>query len=352
VPDPAPPHAPPRGGARADTVGAEALRTLPKIELHVHLEGTIDAEHAIALARRRGEDPEEVLELQDGRYPPRYSGFDHFLATFLATTGQVRDPDDLTEVAAAFVRGQQRQGVVWTETTFTALTLVDAGMEPATMWAALRDGFAAADVEVGLIIDTVRDLGSEAVPRTVALVEEADAPIVGLGLTGLEGSTPEQEFAGLRTAADRLGLGLSVHAGETGTADNVRAAVDILGADRIGHGVAVLEDPALTSRLARAGTVFEVCPSSNVALGVAASLAEHPLPRMAEAGLAVTINSDDPPLFATTLSDELAHAVRLLDLDVAGLADLQTRAASASFASGPTRDRALRAIDRWRLEHS
>jgi aminodeoxyfutalosine deaminase len=333
-------------------LSSEALAGLPKVELHVHLEGSISAGDAIRLARRHGEDPDAVLGLHEGDYPDHYDGFDHFLTTFLATSGQVRDPDDLAEVAAAFVRGQADQGVVWTETTFTALTLVDAGMEPAAMWAALRDGFAAADVGVGLIIDTVRDLGAGAAPRTIALVEDADAPVVGLGLTGLEGSTPEGEFTALRDAADRLGLGFAVHAGETGTAANVRAAVDELGADRIGHGVAVLEDPPLTGRLAAAGTVFEVCPSSNVALGVAPSLDAHPLPAMAAAGLAVTVHSDDPPLFSTTLTRELGHAARLLDLDVDGMARLQTRAAQASFAPEPVRRRTLDAIERWRVTHA
>jgi aminodeoxyfutalosine deaminase len=343
---------PPAAEGRRGGLSPAALRSLPKVELHVHLEGSISPEQATALARAHGEDPDEVLELEDGRYPPRFAGFDHFLATFLATTRQVRDPDDLARVAATFAHGQARQGAVWTETTFTALTLVEAGMEPAAMWAALRDGFADADAEVGLIVDTVRDLGPEAAHRTIALVEEADAPIVGLGLTGLEGSSPESGFAPLRDAADRLGLGFSVHAGETGTAANVRAAVDELGADRIGHGLAVLEDPDLTSRLARAGTVFEVCPSSNVALGIVPSLEEHPLPRMASSGLAVTISSDDPPLFATSLSQEVAHAARLLGLDVDGVADLQARAARASFAPAPVRERALEAVERWRSDHA
>jgi aminodeoxyfutalosine deaminase len=329
----------------------EAIASLPKVELHVHLEGSVTAEHAARLARGHGQDPAEVLELTHGRYPPRFADFDHFLRTFLATSAQIRDPDDLAEVAAAFVVGQQRQGVVWTEITFTALTLVDAGMEPAAMWAALRDGLAAADVEVGLIIDTVRDLGPDAAPRTIELVERADAPIVGLGLTGVEGSAPEAAFGVLRTAADRLGLGLAVHAGETGSAANVRSAVEDLRADRIGHGVAVLEDAELTSHLARAGTVFEVCPSSNVALGIARSLEEHPLAAMVAAGLAVTVNSDDPPLFATTLTDELTHAVRLLGLTADGVADLQSRAARASFAPPAMRKRTLDAIEAWRRTH-
>lgn len=325
------------------------LRRLPKVELHVHLEGTITAATATALALAHGEDPEEVLPLVDGDYPHRFSGFDHFLRTFIAVSRQVRTPDDLAAVAEAFAREQARQQVRWTEVTFTAPAYVAAGMEADAMWAALRDGLAAApEAEIGVIVDVVREDGPGAADAIARLVEGADAPIVGLGLTGLEGAAAERDFAGLRAAADRLGLGLTVHAGETGTAANVRAAVEDLGADRVGHGLAVLQDPALTSRLAAAGVPLEVCPSSNAALGLVPGVAAHPLADMRAAGLTVTVGSDDPPFFATTLTDELALATALLDLDRDGLADLQVAGARAAFAPRRTRDHLLAAVDAWR----
>ncbi|GGI09515.1 adenosine deaminase [Egicoccus halophilus] len=340
-------------GASGPEVAHRDLQALPKVELHVHLEGSIAAPTAVDLARRHGEDPEQVLEVvrgDDGElgYPSPFRDFDHFVTTFLATTRQVRTPDDLATVAAAFARGQAAQGVRWTEATFTALTLVDNGMEPAAMWQALREGFAEVpDTRVGLIVDSVRNLGVEASHRTVALVEAADAPIVGLGLTGVEGSVPEREFAHLREAADTLGLGLAVHAGETGTPDNVRAALDELGAQRIGHGIAAAQDPSLLERLAREGVVLEVCPSSNVTLSIVPDLDAHPLPALWAADVPVTINSDDPPFFATTLSEELLIASRLLALTRRGLADLQRRAMRAAFAPADVRRQVLRQIDAW-----
>jgi aminodeoxyfutalosine deaminase len=338
------------------------LATLPKVELHVHLEGSIAADTAAELATRHGEDPAEVLEVERARpddattadhvptwsYPHRFRDFLHFVDTFLATTRQVRSPEDLATVATAFARGQAAQGVRYTETTFTALTLVDNGMDPAAMWAALREGFAAVpDTEVALIIDSVRDLGVEASRRTVELVADADAPIVALGLTGVEGSFPEGDFRHLREAADQLGIGLAVHAGETGTPDNVRAALDDLGADRIGHGIAALDDPDLVARLVREQVPLEVCPSSNVTLSIVEHLDAHPIRELWEAGVAVTVNSDDPPFFATTLTHELAHARRLLGLRRSDLAELQRRAARSTFAP-PTRQAALVVdIDAW-----
>jgi aminodeoxyfutalosine deaminase len=330
---------------------AEALLGLPKVELHVHLEGAVTAEQASRLARRHGEDPRAALVLEDGRYPRRFRDFDHFLETFLATSAQLRTPEDLAEVAAAFAREQERQGVRWTEVTFTAATHVGAGMDARAMWAALRDGLRAAPgCEIGLIVDTVRDAGRAGAEHTVALVEDADAPIVGLGLTGTEGSVPEREFRVLREAADRLGVGLTVHAGETGTAANVRAAVDDLGADRIGHGLAALDDPALTRRLAADQVPLEVCPSSNVALGLVASIAEHPLPRMVDASLAVTIGSDAPSLFSTTLTEELGHAMTLLRATPREVADLQRRAAEVSFAPRRVKAELAGSIDAWQAD--
>jgi aminodeoxyfutalosine deaminase len=340
------------------------LASLPKVELHVHLEGSIAAGTAAELARRHGEDPRSVLEVEritdppagaDGpqagwRYPPRFRDFLHFVDTFLATTRQVRSPEDLTTVATAFARGQAEQGVLYTETTFTALTLVDNGMDPSAMWNALVEGFAVVpETEVALIVDCVRNLGVEASRRTVELVADAhgQAPIVGLGLTGVEGSFPEADFRHLRTAADDLGLGLAVHAGETGTADNVRAALDELGADRIGHGIASVQDPELVARLARDGVPLEVCPSSNVTLSIVEALDDHPLPALWDAGVEVTVNSDDPPFFATTLTGELVHARRLLGLDRGGLAELQRRAARASFAPPARRAELLETIEGW-----
>ncbi|MBS3942144.1 MAG: adenosine deaminase [Actinobacteria bacterium] len=336
--------------------GELELATLPKIELHVHLEGSIAATTAVELARRHGEDPEEALEVVRGDdggfgYPSPFRDFMHFVETFLATTRQVRTPDDLATVAADFARGQAAQGVRWTEATFTALTLVDNGMEPGPMWAALRDGFAEVpDTRIGLIIDSIRELGVDASRRTLQLVEDADAPIVGLGLTGIEGSVPEGEFGHLRDGAARLGIGLAVHAGETGTPDNVRAAVDDLGARRIGHGIAAAQDAELMRRLADEGVVLEVCPSSNVTLSIVPDLASHPLPTLWAAGVPVTINSDDPPFFATTLTEELGHAARMLDLDRSALADLQRRAARASFAPDDVKTDLLAAIDAWETQ--
>jgi len=336
-------------------VSSERIATLPKVELHVHLEGTISATTAAALAEARGEDPHAVLVLSptpgELRYPDPFRDFLHFVDAFLASSAQVRMPSDLTTVAAAFAAGQAAQGVRWSETTFTAVMMEQRGWEAGAMWAALAEGFATApSTRIGLILDTPRDHGVERARRSVELASsalEAGLPVVALGLTGIEGSVPASEFSFLRGAADELGLGLVVHAGEMGGPADVLDALDVLGSDRIGHGIASVNDPALLKRIAAEGVVLEVCPSSNVTLGIVPSLEEHPVRQLRDAGVAITINSDDPPFFSTSLTRELAHAVRLLELDEVRLAALQRRAIDASFAPASLRVDVHAALDRW-----
>lgn len=329
------------------------LRALPKVELHVHLEGTVSATTAAGLAREHGEDPRDVLVLgEDGpdgepRYPAPFRDFDQFVACFVATSGQLRRPQDLTTITSAFVAHQRDQGVAWTEATFTATTLVWQGWDPDAMWEAVLTGLDGAPV--GLVVDAPRNLEPDVGRAALELVtrgRELGVPIVGLGLSGPETEGRVEDFAFLGEEAHRVGLGWTVHAGETGGADQVARALDC-GADRIGHGVSALEDADVVARLVADGVVCEVCPSSNVTLQVAPDLAGHPLPAMAAAGIAVTVNSDDPPFFDTTLAGELRHAERLLDLDRAGHAALQRRAARAAFLPPGRRSELVAAIDDW-----
>jgi adenosine deaminase len=336
-------------------VDISRIVTLPKVELHVHLEGTISALTAAGLALARGEDPAKVLVLDPSdeapRYPHPFRDFLHFVDTFLASSAQVREPSDLATVAEAFALAQAAQGVRWSETTFTAVTMEQRGWDAGAMWEALAEGLARVPAAgVGIILDTPRDLGTDVARRAVELARDAlgaGLPVVALGLTGVEGSVHVSEFAFLRDAADELGIGLVPHAGEMGGPDVVADSLDVLRPDRIGHGIATATDPGLLARVADEGIVLEVCPSSNVTLGLVPSLDEHPIRVLRDAGVAVTVNSDDPPFFATTLTDELAHAVRLLELDELRLAALERRAIDASFAPSSVRTEVHAALDAW-----
>lgn len=350
------------GGQNARTAGAAGcggvdlanlaterdIVTVPKVELHVHLNGTITEATAATLARRHGADPEQALILVDGRYPGTYPDFQGFLDAYLAANAFVRTPDDLELVAAEFARGQAAQNVVYSEAIFTAMIFDRNGMPAGPMWAALRRGLAAApDTRVGLVVDSIRDFGAAEANATLALVEAAAAPIVGLGLTGIEGTMPVPDFLPFREAARRLGLGFEVHAGEMGPPSSIVESLDILEADRIGHGVAAIRAPELVERLVRDQVVLDVCPSSNVGIGQYPSLEAHPMAAFWRAGVNMTISSDDPPFFRTTLTDELRHVVRICGLTRGDLAELQRRAARASFAAPAVKADILARIDVW-----
>lgn len=325
------------------------VASIPKVELHVHLNGAITEATASALARRHGANPAEALRLVDGRYPGSYPNFEGFLDAYMATNQFVRTPEDLELVAADFARGQAAQSIVYTEALFTAMITVRNGMEPRAMWAALRRGLAAAgpDTTIKLVVDTIRDFGADEAEATLRVVEDADAPIVGLCLTGIEGTMPVETFLPFRTEARRLGLGFEVHAGEMGPPSSIVESLDVLEADRIGHGVAAIRDPAVLDRLVRDQVVLDVCPTSNVGIGEFPSLEAHPVAAFWRAGVNMTISSDDPPFFNTSLTEELRHVVRLAGLTRDDLVVLQRRAADAAFAGAATRDAVHAHIDAW-----
>jgi adenosine deaminase len=333
----------------SDIATQRDITTVPKVELHVHLNGSITEANASRLARRHGADPTTALRLTDGRYPGRYPNFGGFLDSYMAANQFVRTPDDLELVASEFAKGQAAQNVVYSEATFTAMIYVRNGMEPDQMWGALRRGFAAGgpSTRVRLIVDVMRDLGRAEADATLRLVESADAPIVGLGLTGVEDTVPIEEFIEFREEGRRLGLGFAVHAGEMGPPASIVATLDVLEADRISHGVAAIHDPALLERLVREQVMLDVCPTSNVGIGLFPSLEAHPFRSFWRAGVNMTISSDDPPFFGITLNDELQNVVQLAGLTRTDLAELQRRASRNSFATADAKAGYFDAIDGW-----
>ena len=332
----------------ADLATERDIVSIPKVELHLHLNGSIAEATAATLARRHGADPDEALILEDGRFPSHYANFEDFLATYLAANEFVRTPEDLELVAAEFAGSQVAQNVIYSEAMVTALILQRNGMDADEMWAALKRGFAAEPrTRIGIIVDAMRDFGRPEADATLEAIRDADAPIVGLALTGIEGTVPVEDFVPFREEARRLGLGFEVHAGEMGSPKSIAESLDVLGADRIGHGVAAIRDTKLLARLVRDNVVLDVCPTSNVAVGLFPSLEEHPVAAFWKAGVNFTISSDDPPFMRTTLTDELRHVVGLAGLTRDDLAELQRRAARAAFAPAATKAELLATIDAW-----
>ena len=333
---------------------------LPKAELHVHHVGSASPRIVAELARRHpGAVPTDLDEL---RRFFEFRDFAHFIDVYLAVTALVRTPEDIRlltyEVAREMATEQQIRYAELTCTPFTSVRpdLDDRGMPIEAYTEAIEDARVSAERDFGIVLRWVYDIPGEfgvpAADATIgwALDHRVDA-LVGFGLGGPEIGVPRPQFQPHFAAARAAGLHSVPHAGETTGPETVWDALRLLGAERIGHGTSSAQDPVLLAHLAETGVPLEVCPSSNVATRAVATLAEHPLRDFVDAGVTVTINSDDPPMFGTTLNQEYAVAAELLGLDAAGLADLARAGVRASFADDVTRARLLAEIDGYAGEH-
>jgi adenosine deaminase len=283
-------------------------RSIPKAELHVHLEGSIRPATLLLLAERNGiRLPAQDENGLQAFY--QFQDFSQFIQVYMTITGCLRTVDDYRLVAYEFGHDCARQNICYAEVTFSILTNTRiTGLH----WQELLDGLNAgreqARAEWGVdwrwVFDIVRDL-----PETQQAVLEIalaarDQGVVALGLGGSERGYPPGLFTETFARAQQAGLARVPHAGEIEGPASIREAIDLLHADRIGHGVRCIEDPGLVKDLHRLQIPLEICPTSNIRLGVYADYASHPLRRLWDAGLAITVSSDDPPMFGTNLSQE------------------------------------------------
>jgi adenosine deaminase len=303
-------------------------------ELHVHLEGTAPPALLRRIAARNG------LELPDGLFagPDRFAwdGFLDFLAAYDRAAGVIRTGEDYRDIAYEYLARQAADGVVYVELTASRDHARLSGLTDAEHWEGIAAGIddARADhgIEARILSSAVRNFGVE---QAVEVAREAASRphpyIVGFSLAGDEAGFPPRLFAEAFEIAAAAGLGCTVHAGEWAGADSVRAALE-LPVTRLSHGVRAIEDPTLVAELAARGTVLEVCPTSNVALGVFGSYAEHPLRALVDAGVRVTLGSDDPPYFGATVAGEYALARERFGLADDRLLAITRTAVDAAFA--------------------
>jgi aminodeoxyfutalosine deaminase len=306
---------------------------LPKVELHVHLEGSIAPSTLLALARSQRDST--LPRSEEGlRELYRFRDFGHFLEVYLLICGHLRSAEAFALITRELGASLAAQNVRYAEVTVTPMGHVMRGVAPEALFEGIEQGRAEAEAEHGVRLRWCTDIdgrgGPELAVETVELVlRHRPAGLVSLGLGGEE--VPRAQFARAFEIARDAGLHSVPHAGEAAGPESVWDAIDHLGAERIGHGVRCLEDPELVAELRRRRIPLEVCPTSNVRTGVVADLAAHPLPRLIEEGLVVTLNSDDPPMFGTSLRDEYLAAAHVLGLSQAGLRDLAGNAARAAF---------------------
>ncbi len=279
---------------------------IPKVEIHLHLEGSIPLSALWQLIEKYGGDP-SVPDRAALERRFEYQDFPHFIETWMWKNEFLREYQDFTLIAEAVARDLARQNIRYVEAFYSPPDFAHHGLEALQLTEAIRAGLSRVpEIEVALVADLVRNYGPERGARSLAEVAEAkELGVIGIGIGGSEEEFPPEPFAAVFAQARRLGFHTSAHAGEAAGAASVWGALRRLGAERIGHGTRAEEDPALLDHLAEHRIPIEMCPLSNVRTGVTASIEEHPVRRYFERGLLVTVNTDDPKMFGNCLAEEL-----------------------------------------------
>jgi aminodeoxyfutalosine deaminase len=284
----------------------------PKIELHVHLEGTVRAPTLLEIARRNDYPlPADTVEGLAELY--RFRDFRHFIEVWVLTTNALQRAEDFRQVVVDYAAEAAEHGAVYLEGIFSPAERVRRGCSWQEIYEGFCDGAEAArelhGVEIRLTPDIARGFTMDEARETVEWAARfRDRGVVGVGLGGLEADYPPEPYAEVFMQAKSLGLGSVPHAGEVAGAASVRGALEALGADRLRHGIRAEEDPGLVRELAGRGTVLDVCPLSNLCSGAVASLQDHPLPRLVAAGVRCSISTDDPAMFDTDLTRDYEAA--------------------------------------------
>jgi aminodeoxyfutalosine deaminase len=327
------------------------IQSLPKAELHLHLEGSVDPATLAELSRRHntplpavenryGHNPDSGRELSedDVRTLYRYDDFVGFLMAFKAVTERLRTPEDYELITYRLMQKLKAQNVVHAEVYVSVGVILWRGQEFDAIFEGLERGRERGERDFGVslywIFDAVRHFGVEAAAKVfekAAALRERN--VIGIGIGGDERRGPAEWFSELYAKAGDRGLRLTVHAGESMGPESIWSALKDLKAERIGHGLTAIQDPALMDYLAEHQVPIEICLSSNLRTGCCSSLMEHPLPKYIERGLLVTLNTDDPEMFETTLNREYdlgAHQFGLSNEQLARLAENSLRAAFTS----------------------
>ncbi|MEU9853349.1 adenosine deaminase [Streptomyces sp. NPDC047974] len=325
---------------------------LPKAELHLHIEGTLEPELAFALAERNGVTlPYATTEELREAY--RFSDLQSFLDLYYALMAVLRTPEDFTALADAYLERAAAQGVRHAEIFFDPQAHAARGVPMGTVVEGLAAALDRAEERYGistrLIMCFLRDESAESALATLEAAKPYLDRITGVGLDSAEVGHPPAKFREVYEEAARLGLRRVAHAGEEGPAAYVREALDVLGVERIDHGLRCMEDPELVERLARERVPLTLCPLSNVRLRVIDELGDHPLRAMLDAGLLVTVNSDDPAYFGGYVGDNYAAVGEALALSREQLRVLARHSFEASFLDDdePRRARYLAEVEAY-----
>ena len=310
----------------------ESIVSLPKAELHLHLEGSIQPSTVVALTARHG----VAVTEEEVRRRYAYQNFLEFLEAFKWVTSFLRDPQDYALITRDLADHLLSQRVVYAEVTISVGVMLLRKQSPERNFEAIlaaAEPFQKRGLRINWIFDAVRQFGPEAAMRVMEAARQcASKSIVAFGVGGDELSVPTEELRPVYDQAAAAGLHRLIHAGEIGGPEKIREAVELLGAERIGHGIAAINDPALMDLLADRRIPLEICPASNIRTGALArqlgrteaSIRDHPLPALFRHGIPVVLSTDDPAMFHTTLDEEYenAHQLGLTEKELLRLAQM------------------------------
>jgi adenosine deaminase len=316
---------------------------LAKAELHVHLEGTAPPELVGRIAARNGLRLPEGMLRDDGHF--HYTDFLHFLRTYDLAASVIRTGEDYRDITYEYLRSCARGGAIYVELTCSPDHARLVGLTDEEHMEGIAAGIDAARDETGIegriLVSAVRNFGVERSIRVAEYAASQPHPyVVGFSMAGDEENYPAGDFAEAYAIAADSGLGCTIHAGEWAGADSVRAALE-LPITRISHGVRAIEDPALVDELEARAIVLECCPTSNVVLGVFPSYDQHPLRQLRDAGVKVTLGSDDPPYFGASIDGEYEIAGARMGFSEDDLRDVTRTAVDAAFCEDDLRDELL-----------
>ncbi|MCW2747610.1 MAG: adenosine deaminase [Nocardioidaceae bacterium] len=325
---------------------------LPKAELHVHHVGSASPRIVSELAQRHSGStpvPTDPALLADYF---TFDDFAHFIDVYLSVVDLIRDPADIWTLTYEVARELAAQTVRYAEVTLSPYSSISRGIPGEAFCEAVEDARMSAAKDFGIELRWCFDIpGESGIPAADITLDTAlrlkPDGLVSFGLGGPEIGVPRPQFARHFEQARAAGLRSVPHAGESTGPETIWDAINYLGAERIGHGIAAAQDPALMAYLAENQIGLEICPTSNVCTRSVPSLAEHPLPQLMAAGIPISINSDDPPMFSTTLNNEYAVAAEILGLDCEGVADLARAGVRGSFASEEAKALLIGEIDSY-----
>jgi adenosine deaminase len=312
---------------------AAAVDAMAKVELHVHLEGTAPPELVARLAQRNGLELPEALLNEHGSF--HYGDFLEFLATYDLAASVMRTGQDYRDITYEYLCACAREGAIYVELTASPDHAMLVGLEQEEHLDGIGRGIDDARAEHGIegriLISAVRNFGVDRALSVARYAAERPHPyVVGFSMAGDEAGFPIEQFARAYALTSEAGLGCTVHAGEWAGPPSVRAALT-LPVTRIDHGVRAIEEPALVQELAARRIVLNTCPTSNVVLGVFSGYEQHPLPRLRDAGVRLTLGSDDPPYFGATLGGEYRVCAERMGFSEAELETITLTAIDAAF---------------------